>query len=310
MKRSISASVLLRASLAALPMAVGALSCGAPPEPHGEYGVVISKEFRPLDADPRSLAQLGHEALETLGYEEIIERARQAGFVTTIPVERSRSNRSAAGNLLGTAEDAAVKFVEVYSKIAVAAGVTSQLDTPLPGPADGIALGMLVLGLFGAGVLAASELVKPATFDLSDTDTTIEFPPVGPALTASASPSSEPKPQPTPQPPQKTGPSSPIPLPYCPRNESFIPIHTDNATGCIAKNGHLRCYSRRHDPCAGVHTHGRIRYQEIRNGICKSVEDKAVRCEGPFIISGSCGSVPTVECKTGGPEVSGIHEGR
>lgn len=107
----------------------------------------------------------------------------------------------------------------------------------------------------------------------------------------------------------KEGPSPPHPPPPpdCPRNESFIPERTDDARGCIAKSGHLRCYSAKHPPCAGVHTHGKRRYQEIRKGICVSVEKRAVRCDGPFTISGPCGSVPTVDCKTGGLEISGIY---
>lgn len=105
-------------------------------------------------------------------------------------------------------------------------------------------------------------------------------------------------------------PTPPVPSlpPDCPRNESFSPIRTDNATGCTDKNGNVRCYSSKHHPCAGVHTHGKLSYQEIRNGVCKTVERKAVHCEGLFVVSGSCGSAPTVECKGGGPEISGTHE--
>ena len=36
------------------------------------------------------------------------------------------------------------------------------------------------------------------------------------------------------------------------------------------------------------------------------VEDEAVRCDGPFTVTGPCGSVSTVECRDGGPEISGI----
>jgi hypothetical protein len=105
-----------------------------------------------------------------------------------------------------------------------------------------------------------------------------------------------------------TGPTPPLPPspPNCPRNESFAPNRTDNATGCIDKKGNVRCYSRKHPPCAGVHTHGKLKYQEIRRNICVEVEDKAVRCEGLFNVVGPCGSVPTVDCRDGGPEISGI----
>ncbi|HRI66933.1 MAG TPA: hypothetical protein PK156_21955 [Polyangium sp.] len=118
---------------------------------------------------------------------------------------------------------------------------------------------------------------------------------------APAAPASTPSPQAQAQPaPQKQ--------PECPRNEVFVPERTDNSTGCTDKNGNVRCYSRKHSPCAGVHTHGVLHYQEIRRGVCIAAQRKAVRCEGPFTVSGPCGSVPTVECRTGGSQVSGIHE--
>lgn len=44
-------------------------------------------------------------------------------------------------------------FAAVFSNYAVVAGVTSQLDSPLPGPADLAALGVLVLGVVDAGLL-------------------------------------------------------------------------------------------------------------------------------------------------------------
>jgi hypothetical protein len=106
-----------------------------------------------------------------------------------------------------------------------------------------------------------------------------------------------------------TGTTPPLPPspPNCPRNERFVPEDTHNATGCTDKNGNIRCYTRRHFPCAGVHTHGILKYQEIRSGICKEIaKPNAVRCEGPFKVSGPCGSVSTVECRDGGPQTSGV----
>jgi hypothetical protein len=107
---------------------------------------------------------------------------------------------------------------------------------------------------------------------------------------------------------QKTSKHGPPKPPPCPRNESFAPDHTDNATGCYDKKGNLQCYSRRHPPCAGVHTHGILHYQKIRRGVCVAVQRQAVRCEGPFNISGPCGSVSAVGCGDEGWETSGIFE--
>lgn len=80
-----------------------------------------------------------------MGYSEIIHRAESAGFVAY------RSDVSIQLASYGSITPAG--FVRVFSRYAAAAGVTSQADSPLPGPADLAALGILVLGLFDAGLL-------------------------------------------------------------------------------------------------------------------------------------------------------------
>lgn len=70
----------------------------------------------------------------------------------------------------------AAGFVRVFSRYAFAAAVTSQADSPLPGPADIAAVGVIVIGLVDAGLLdgyllksvgtsivAAGEATLPAT---------------------------------------------------------------------------------------------------------------------------------------------------
>lgn len=86
--------------------------------------------------------------------------------------------------MLATAGAAAAQvFVRVFTKAAVTAGLTSQLDSPAPGPADVAALGILVFGLFQAGVLTIEEIQKgnppPGT-------TTAPPPPPPPAVSAVA----------------------------------------------------------------------------------------------------------------------------
>jgi hypothetical protein len=105
---------------------------------------------------------------------------------------------------------------------------------------------------------------------------------------------------------QRTSKHGPPKPPDCPRNERFVPERNHNSTGCYDKKGNLQCYSTRHPPCAGMHTHGILHYQEIRRGECIAAHFKAVRCEGPFKISGPCGSVSTVGCGKEGWETSGI----
>ena len=99
------------------------------------------------------------------------------------------------------------------------------------------------------------------------------------------------------------------PLIDCPRNENFEFDRTDDARGCKDKNGNQRCFSRRHYPCAGVHDHGYLTYQEERRGECVKVRRKAVRCQGSFQNTTDCGSASTVECGDGGDNWSGIYEG-
>jgi hypothetical protein len=159
---------------------------------------------------------------------------------------------------------------------------------------------VLVVGVAGLTILTVWVYVRSSAHPGTRT-----HPP--PAVTTPPTqPSKDPKPAGD---PGTTGPTPPVPPkpPDCPRNERFTPDHTDDARGCIDKKGNLRCYSGRHAPCAGVHTHGILKYQELRNGICKEITKyNAVRCEGPFMVTGSCGSVSTTECRDGGPEISGV----
>lgn len=93
----------------------------------------------------------------------------------------------------------------------------------------------------------------------------------------------------------------------CVANRHFAPERTDNSSGCTANDGSTRCYSARHHPCDGVHTHGKLYENQWRGTRCVRREVKAVRCDGSFFSSGRC-SGPTVACGAGGPFTSGIHE--
>ena len=80
-----------------------------------------------------------------LGYAEVIKLAERAGFV---------AYKSEATIQLASYESAvAAGFVPVFSRYAAAAAVTTQADSPLPGPADVAAVGVLVVGLIDAGWL-------------------------------------------------------------------------------------------------------------------------------------------------------------
>lgn len=101
--------------------------------------------IRPIDADAATAEKIGHEALAKIGYEEIINLADRAGFVVY---------KSDVQIQLASCESAVASgFVRVFSRYAAAAAVTSQADSPLPGPADIAALGVVVIGLVDAGLL-------------------------------------------------------------------------------------------------------------------------------------------------------------
>jgi hypothetical protein len=83
-----------------------------------------------------------------------------------------------------------VVMFEVFTEYAVTAGVVSQLDSPLPGPADLAALGIMAVGLYKVGALglnALSTATAPA-----------------PATTPAPTSPPPPPPQPPPPPPRET----------------------------------------------------------------------------------------------------------
>jgi len=203
--------------------------------------------------------------------------------------------------------DASLRRREPTSPLPLSPETRALFANPLVIPA-GAAQTVLVVGFLMVTVVVFYQVVR---------NTQTHGPP--PAQPQVEDPPKPEPPKPAPQTagdPKTTGPTPPLPPPPppppqpvdCPRNESFAPIRTDNATGCTDKKGNVRCYSSKHPPCAGVHTHGKLSYQEIRSGVCKAVQKNAVRCDGAFKVAGPCGSTPTVECRVGGPKISGIHE--
>lgn len=115
----------------------------------------------PAPAPPRRLPELtqeeaeqrGREALATVGYEELIRRAVGAGILAppgAVPGQQQVQRAIAPGTL------ARQDFSTVFTPYAVAAGISSQLDSPAPGPGDVIALGILAVGLIVALTTATS----------------------------------------------------------------------------------------------------------------------------------------------------------
>lgn len=101
-------------------------------------------KIRPIDADASIAERIGQEALAKVGYDEIIKLADRAGFVDDKTDDRI--------HLISYGSVDANAFVPVFSRYALAAAVTSQADSPLPGPADIAAVGVVVIGLVDAGL--------------------------------------------------------------------------------------------------------------------------------------------------------------
>lgn len=104
-----------------------------------------SSKIRPFDVDTSTAENIGQEALEKIGYNEIIKLSIKAGFV---------EYKTSMNIKLVSYESAVIAdFTPVFSRYALAAAVTSQADSPIPGPADLAALGVIVVGLIDAGLL-------------------------------------------------------------------------------------------------------------------------------------------------------------
>lgn len=101
--------------------------------------------IRPIDLDASTAEKIGQEALQKIGYDEIIKLAEKAGFVAY--------KADVSIHLISYGSIGPTGFLPVFSRYAAVAGVTSQADSPLPGPADIAAVGVIVLGLVDAGLL-------------------------------------------------------------------------------------------------------------------------------------------------------------
>ncbi|MEX2512674.1 MAG: DUF4157 domain-containing protein [Cyclobacteriaceae bacterium] len=94
---------------------------------------------------------IGMDVLESIGYENLIQKSKDYGF---LPRQEDIYGQDSGG---GAAVVQRQTFAEIYTPFAVAAGFTSQLDSPLPGPADLVALGILAVGLVAAGAIIATS---------------------------------------------------------------------------------------------------------------------------------------------------------
>ena len=106
---------------------------------------ITQSKMRPIDVDSLTAEHIGREALDKLGYADIIKLADRAGFIDY--------KYSTSIELISYGSEVSASFTPVFSRYAVVAAVASQADSPLPGPADIAAIGVLVLGIVDAGLL-------------------------------------------------------------------------------------------------------------------------------------------------------------
>jgi hypothetical protein len=118
--------------------------------------------------DSGEAARLGREALATVGYDEIIRLAREAGLIPPAggrphapPPRQPAPAAGGAPPRMVQRQSGAEVFFGTLGRYAGTAAITSQLDSPVPGPADVVALGILVVGLVAATAAVVSRPACP-----------------------------------------------------------------------------------------------------------------------------------------------------
>lgn len=123
---------------------------------------LTEEKKKPQDLEPETAESIGRESLQVFGYERIMKMAVEAGLIEERGKNQSenfqKQSQHSETRIFRQAE-LAPSFWRVFAPYATTAGVTSQVDTPAPGPADAVAIGILVVGLAVAGytVLMASS---------------------------------------------------------------------------------------------------------------------------------------------------------
>jgi hypothetical protein len=130
-------------------LGVALFGCGAASQELLPMSGARPRPIKPMYTAPRLARAIGRQAMEDIGYEKIIELAVKAEWL--------QYPKPDASNLVGQAAEAAT-FWPVFTRYAVVAGITSQADSPAPGPADAIGVGVIVVGLVDAGMLGGMLL--------------------------------------------------------------------------------------------------------------------------------------------------------
>jgi hypothetical protein len=156
-----------RMAMACLVLSVTFLGCHDPTEAVLDRGAVTRRpEWRPLDADRATAERLGREVVEAIGYEELIEIARRAGFVTK-KIKRAHRNDGSMLAMDGAAAAAGV-FVEAVLPMITARTLSDAVrdawaSIPAPPAED------LKYMAWGWGEDAAREFTGIAPMDVNIT---------------------------------------------------------------------------------------------------------------------------------------------
>jgi len=110
-----------------------------------------------IPMDDVTYAFIGREALEKYGYEEIIRLGVEAGFLR---YPESKNTQNFVGQTLA---EAARQAGPIFTKGAVMASITALMDSPAPGPADVVALGMLFAAIAEAGYVGVQVWTSSTT---------------------------------------------------------------------------------------------------------------------------------------------------
>ena len=129
-------------------------------------GKLQEEEKKSRDRDHSETAEIGREVLQTIGYEQPMQAAVEAGHLErSDSAQEGNQTQSSPLDPNSTIFGEGATFGMVFGRYAVAAGIASQLDTPAPGPGDLISLGILAVGL----AAASSTVLMRAIVNEADT---------------------------------------------------------------------------------------------------------------------------------------------
>jgi hypothetical protein len=177
---------------------------------------VVNERVRWSNLDEALLMKIGKMALDSVGYDEIMKRAEEQGWVKWVPIKQalSATNKQFVADgptsvNIGEILKESTKLV--LTKTAPVAVAISQMDTPAPGPGDALAVGIFFVSLVAVGGISVYIYVKNQNAEVPTTS------------------GGAPAPQPQqPQPPAPPPPPPPPPRETCEQSQYSDKIRCDD----------------------------------------------------------------------------------